>query len=509
MGDGPMKILLINSNTFKHPWPVIPFGLCCVAASVEQAGYDVHVLDLCFVSDPAAMIRKTINKLRPDVLGISVRNIDNAVGYHTQFLLESTKVHVIEPCKNVFSGPIVLGGPALGINPVEILKYFDVPFAVWGDGEEAFLRLLRNLETGLPVENAPGVVIKNPDGNIVQNPPCRVQDLNSLPLVDPSRYIDLSSYVQFNSPLQIQTKRGCALQCIYCTYNRIEGPAYRLKDPQKVAQEVEMLVEKTGIKTVEFTDSTFNIPLGHAKQVLRALITKRLNLQVRTMGLNPGAVDQELIELMKQVGFSEVDVGAESGSDKMLQALGKNFRKKDIGHCAMLLQKAKIPATWYLLLGGPGETPETLRETFETMDKVAAPWGLINVAVGMRVYNGAPIAEKLRGQFPNLVVETDNFLFPAQIPSSETLDIRTLKYLTKRHAMMRPNYFMYDEDEKTHPMVLRLVTTITKKLQFNQPVWRAFILLRKMQMWTGYSLIKRILYEAHSSVGCPNESLFQ
>lgn len=490
-----MKVLFINANTFKHPWPVIPFGLCCVAAAVEQAGHEVRVLDLCFASHPAAAVHDAVREHRPDVVGISVRNIDNSVGYNTHFLLESTKRQVIEPCQKVFDGPVILGGPALGINGPEILEFFGVPFAIAGDGEEAMVGFLACLQAGQSVQNTPGLIYRSPGGTIVHNLPARVRDLNSLPMIDPSRYVDLHLYRRYNSPLQVQTKRGCPLRCVYCTYNRIEGHQYRLKSPDRVAKEIAWLVEKTGIHAVEFTDSTFNIPLSHAKDVLRALIARGLNLQVRTMGLNPGAVDEELVELMKRAGFSEVDVGAESGCDRMLEALGKNYRKQDILRTGKLLHEAGIPITWYLLLGAPGETPDTIRETFETMEQAASPWDLINVAVGMRLYSGAPLAEEVRQRFPRLAVETRNFLFPVHLPDAYAVDVPTIKYLTKRQAMQKTNYFMYDEDEKTPPVILRTVAALIRFLRLRQPLWRSFILLRKLQKLAGYTAVRRLFYE--------------
>ena len=83
-----MKVLLISANTFKQPWPVIPFGLCCIAASVENARHEVKVLDLCFSKKPVAEIRSMVKKWNPHVVGVSIRNIDNSAGYNTLFLLE-------------------------------------------------------------------------------------------------------------------------------------------------------------------------------------------------------------------------------------------------------------------------------------------------------------------------------------------------------------------------------------------------------------------------------------
>ncbi|MBU2454298.1 MAG: radical SAM protein, partial [Proteobacteria bacterium] len=371
-----MKILLINANRFKHPWPVIPFGLSCVAAALESKGYELQVLDLCFSKDCAKDLKRQVLLFQPMIIGLSIRNIDNSAGYNTLFLLEATKNEIIKPLKSLFAGPIVIGGPSVGINGAEMLSYLDLNYAIRGDGEDAIVEFVRRIDTDTPLEGLEGLVIRKDEKIIQDNPPLLVKDLNTLPYVNPGKYIDLTQYRKYNSPLQIQTKRGCALECSYCTYNRIEGLKYRLRDAQKVADQIEKLYIDTGISHLEFTDSTFNIPLAHCKKVLKALKKKNLKLNLRTMGLNPGSVDEELVDLMKQNGFRDVDLGAEAGCDEMLKSLGKNYSKKEVIHAGKLLQEKGIPVTWYLLVGAPGETKETLIETFNTINQAASKWDL-------------------------------------------------------------------------------------------------------------------------------------
>lgn len=490
-----MNVLLVNANRFMHPWPVIPFGLCCVAASAEAAGHRVQVLDLCFARRPERSIREAVAAFRPDVVGVSVRNIDNSAGYNTLFLLDETRAQVVEPLKAAFHGPIVIGGPSVGINGAEMLDFFDLPYAVRGDGEAAFVELLLRLEGGAPLAGLGGLVRREHGRVVEDNEPLRVPDLDALPSVNPARYLDLSPYRRYDSPLQIQTKRGCALTCTYCTYNRIEGDRYRLRDPRAVADHIETLVRETGIDHLEFTDSTFNVPLDHAKAVLRALVAKGLRLRLRTMGLNPGAVDEELADLMVEAGFRDVDLGVESGSDTTLRTLGKSFRKSDVLRAGRLLRERRIPTTWYLLVGAPGETRETLRETFDTVNEAASPWDLINVGVGLRVYNGAPVADAMREAEPGCT--PDNFLHPVHVePEALTLD--EVKIITKREALGRPNYFLYDEDETTPPTVLALGTALIRLVAPRQPLWRLHVILRTAQQWIGIAAVRRVLHERRS-----------
>lgn len=487
-----MRVLLINANRFKQPWPVIPFGLCCVAASVEKAGHQVKVLDLCFSKRPGVEIPHTVKEWLPDVVGVSIRNIDNCAGYNTLFLLEETKSKVVNPLKKEFRGPIVIGGPSVGINGAEMLDFFDLEYSIRGDGEDAMVEFLRRLEEKIPLQGLGGLV-RRENGQIIEdNPPLRVKDLDSLPSVNPGRYIDLTPYRRFDSPLQVQTKRGCALKCSYCTYRRIEGEFCRLRSPERVAEEIEFLVRETGVNYVEFTDSTFNIPLKHAKAVLRAIIAKGMDLRLRTMGLNPGAVDEELADLLKETGFRDVDLGVESGCDVTLKGLGKSFTKQDILRAGKLLDERKIPVTWYLLVGAPGETSETLQETFDTINKAAARWDLINIGVGIRVYKGAPIAEEMKVMEPDCT--NDNFLHPVHF-NPKALSLERVKFITKETALRHPNYFMYDEDEKTPPFVLMIGASLLKLFAPRQPIWRLHIILRKIQNLFGIAFLKRTLFE--------------
>jgi radical SAM superfamily enzyme YgiQ (UPF0313 family) len=472
-----MNILLINSNRLKHPWPVIPFGICSVAAALEASGHEVVFLDLCFSKHPDRDVRLALSNFKPGLVGVGIRNIDNASGYNTIFLLDQVKAEVINPLKSVFEGPIVIGGSAVGISGAEMLHFFDLSLAIQGDGERAIVELSARLEENLPLDGLGGLIRRQNGVIVEENPPLPVTDLNALPLLEFDRYLEIRRYRKYNSPIQIQTKRGCALRCVYCTYNRLEGRVYRLKDPLRVANEVETLVNETGIRHIEFTDSTFNIPLEHAKAVLRAVAAKGLKLRCRALGLNPSAVDEELVKLMTRVGFQDVDLGAESGCNQTLLSLGKNFRQDDVLKAGKLLNQANIPTSWYLLLGAPGETEDTLHETLETIGKSASPWDLVVIGMGIRVYKGAPIAKTL--QPTNREKISSNFLRPVFF-EPEALDIETIKAIAKRAYRRYPNFLMYSENLQYPEVILKATSAILKWFFPRQPMWRVYIFVRKI-----------------------------
>ena len=386
-----MRVLLINSNQCKSPLPVMPFGLCSVASATEQAGHQVSVLDLCFSRQASRDLQLELSRFQPDLCGVSVRNLDNAAGYHTDFLLAATKRQVFEPLTAQFRGPTVVGGPPLAINGPEVLQYLGVEYGIRGDGELAFVELLRRLQRGAPLSDAGGLVWRKDDRLLADNPPLLVEDLDALAPTRVSRYLDVGAYRKFASPIQIQTKRGCALGCTYCTYHLMEGKAWRLRQPDRVVAEIERLVDETGSRQVEFTDGVFNMPLEHTKAVLAALARRDLELDLHAMGLNPAAVDEELVDLMVQAGFRSVDVGAESSSEITLAGLGKSYGKDAIRRTARLLRSRGVAVHWFLLVGGPGETTQTLHETLDSIDELADAWDLAS-ACGSTTARSSPSA---------------------------------------------------------------------------------------------------------------------
>src|SRR5664279_1872785 len=492
------KVLLINSNRFKHPWPVIPFGLICIASVLETNGsHNIYFLDLCFSLNCEEDIQKAVRNFVPDVIGVSIRNIDDTGGYNTHFLLEDVKKDVVDYCKKEFSGPIVIGGPSVGISGREMLEYFDLEYAIRGDGEAVMLEFVKRIENRQPLDGLKGLIIRRDKTIIQDNEPYRVQDLDSMPFPKPLRYLDLDRYRRFGSPVQIQTKRGCALRCSYCTYNNIEGKQYRLINPRRVADEIEILVKETGINHVEFADSIFNIPLSHAKEVLREVIRKKLDLRLHTMELSPGAVDEELLDLMKLAGFNEVDIGAESTCDSILESLAKVFKREDIINTANLLKKKKIPVTWFIMLGALAETRETVLETMNTIGRVASKWDLVFVSTGVRVYNGAPIADEIMSYDTNCT--SDNFLRPLKI-QPQRICLEDIHEIAKRFSFRYPNFYFYQKENITPGWILVFGNLLLKVFHSRQPVWRLLIFLKRIEFVLGISLLKRGLYELKLSL---------
>ncbi|HEX6763843.1 MAG TPA: cobalamin-dependent protein, partial [Polyangiaceae bacterium] len=133
-----MNVLLVNPNREQMPWPVVPIGLCTIATALARAGHDVDVLDLTFSRDPKKDTLARVRQRSPDLVGITIRNIDNCNFESPHFYLAEIRDSIVRPIRE--SGatmPIVVGGSAINVSPGDTLRYLEADYALVGEGEDA------------------------------------------------------------------------------------------------------------------------------------------------------------------------------------------------------------------------------------------------------------------------------------------------------------------------------------------------------------------------------------
>jgi radical SAM superfamily enzyme YgiQ (UPF0313 family) len=253
-------------------------GLAYLASAVKDSGHEVTILDLNFSDDIRGDVSKTIHNFSPDVIGISIRNIDNATMLHSVYFIPTIK-EIVTLCKKFTDAPIILGGPGFSMMPVEILKELDVSYGIVGEGEIAFPNMLSCLNKGGEISKISGAVYRNGDRvikNRIRNMPS--QELDKIPLPDRD-LLNNKRYLNDGGMGNIQTKRGCDRRCIYCTYPIIEGRKLRFRSPKKVVDEIEILINQIDIDYLHFSDSTFNIPNEHAIAVCKEMIKRGIKIK--------------------------------------------------------------------------------------------------------------------------------------------------------------------------------------------------------------------------------------
>ena len=380
-----MKVLLISANTERITMQTVPLGLALVSAATKQAGHEVAFLDLLSAPDPRTAIQKAVAAGRPDVIGISVRNIDDQSMQEPRFLLGKAK-EVVDACRAMSRAPIVLGGAGYSIFPVEALAYLGADFGVRGDGEAAFPALLARLGKGLDPRGIPGV---HAAGDAVDAGRASVDELDDLPLWDEA-LATCADQGSEDTWMPVQSRRGCPNDCSYCSTFQIQGRPIRCRSPRLVAEAVARAAG-LGFRRFYFVDNSFNIPEEHALELCRLLKDAAPGIAWRCI-LYPHAGSEELVAAMAEAGCAEVSLGFESGSAGVLREMNKRFSPRDVRLVSERLAALGIRRFGFLLLGGPGETRETVEESLAFAHSLDLE--SLRITVGIRIYPGTPLARR-------------------------------------------------------------------------------------------------------------------
>ncbi|MBU1904149.1 MAG: cobalamin-dependent protein [Proteobacteria bacterium] len=367
-----MKVLLISANRLKTPYPVYPLGLDYVANAIS-AEHQVRLVDMNEMenNDPLAEV---IYDFLPDVIGLSLRNIDNGditdpKGYMSEYR------ELVLTVRGHSDALLVLGGSGFTLFPREIMEALEADYGIVGEGERLSL-LLKAIEARKRTSGIPGVIKKGENG-IVPWP----WNGNLT-----RRFHEDSSYLQFylknGSMLNLQTKRGCNFKCIYCTYPHIEGNKLRLIPPGEVA-DAAVRIEETGAKYFFVTDSVFNGDYHHSIEVAHAFMRSGVSIPWGAF-FAPTKPPEDYYRIMADAGLTHAEFGTESLSDDMLESYRKPFRVDDVFCSHEAARNAGLHVAHYFLLGGPGEDCDSIDKTLSNADNLEG--AVLFIFCGIRIY---------------------------------------------------------------------------------------------------------------------------
>jgi len=373
-----MHILLVSANREPNPYPVFPLGLCYLAGPLEAAGHTLRVLDLLFAADPEGALDHALTDFSPGAVVISIRNIDNVTFPGAKSYLPGVR-SIVAGCRG--RATTIVGGSGFSLMPVQLLAHLDADFGVVGEGEELLPELIALLEAGLPVPGLPGLLARGMTAYLPATPVRQIARADR-------RLFPVGRYHSEGGMANLQTKRGCPFDCIYCTYPLLEGNQLRLRHVSDILDEIRSLVEDHGVSYLYFVDDIFNYPPQFAEELCRALVSEKLSVNWSAF-INPGFVTDSLFEAMVAAGCDAFEFGSESGSQLMLTNLGKSFGVGEIRSASLLCRGLGVDFAHYLLFGGPGESEATIDESFALMDELA-PTAVIAMT-GIRIFPGTAL----------------------------------------------------------------------------------------------------------------------
>ncbi len=469
------KVLLINSNMVQVPYQVPPVGICLQAAALEDA-YTVRVYDA--LPDGGAGLAAELAAFAPDYVGLGIRNIDDVV-VGGSFFIGAIRDQIASPLRAMTRAPIILGGSGFTIFPAELMEVLDADFGVVGEGELSLPALLRTLDAGADASSVPGVICRDPSAPAA--PRGEYMDLGTVRPADIDRRIDYAPYDGRGS-YPIQTKRGCVHRCLYCSYPQLEGRRFRVRPPSAVVDELEAVRQRLGSVRFEFVDSTFNDPPGHAEAICREIIRRGIRPVLRTMGVNPVGVTRELLELMQEAGFAQIDCTPDSASPGMLHRLQKNFSRDQLESAARLIRHQGMPTMWFFLLGGPGETRETIDETFAFIDAFVCEDDMAHISEGLRIY---PHTDLHTIAIEEGVVAADASLLEPRFYFSPALGRAGLAQCVEQAIADRPNC-VRSVDSSPPPAMMKAAIQLRTAEEVDEPMFRTLLRLKRSpELWGG------------------------
>ncbi len=377
-----MKILLTHTyfladdpleKKVMKPYP--PLGLLYLSAFLKQHQIDVSVYDTTF-SDYSSL-HDFLEKTRPHVLGI-----------HCNLLTKFTVLKLIDYCKS--AGIIsVLGGPDAATQVEEFLSY-GADVIVSGEGEQAMLSVLERLREGTPhqLEGIANVSFKDETGAIVQNPrqASRVQ-LDEYPwpdrqAIDLERYLDTWERHHGQRSVSLITARGCAFTCKWCSHS-VYGHTHRRRRPEKVVEEIEFLVERYRPTHLWFADDVFTVNKRWLERFTNLMKEAGLRLPFECIS-RADKFDPDIAGMLKELGCYRVWFGAESGSQRILDAMSRGVSREQIAAAARWCRERGLQAGYFVMFGYPGEELPDIYQTIKFVAEQQPDQYLTTVAYPLR-----------------------------------------------------------------------------------------------------------------------------
>lgn len=452
------KILLVSANTYRNPYPVYPIGISYLKTSLAKAFPDRQI-DVCDMNfETTDTLAEKLAAGNYAYVGLGLRNIDDNNLFEKNSFIAWYR-RLAQLVRRHSHALLIAGGAGYSIFPEMLFRELALDYGIRGEGEQTWPMLVEALETGRSVTTIEGLVYRRDDGTIAVNP--RTHFLTSPRLRFEEKTIGY--YWDQSGMLNIQTKRGCPFRCIYCSYPVIEGRRIRLLDCREVVDTLEKLYREKGIDYVFFTDSVFNINAAYNEELARRLIESGIRMKWGAY-FSPRGLTKAELALYQQAGLTHIEFGTDTFSDRQLEVYRKGFTWQDIRRQSRFCDELGIFYAHFMILGGYGETEETLAETFAhsalLTNTVIFPY------IGMRIYPETELFERAvqEGRIPGREALLDPVYYV-----SDQINVDTVK----PRALATGAKWVFPDDE-SEAMILRF-----RAKKRRGPLWEYFKYLNR------------------------------
>jgi len=379
--ENKKKVLLLYPKTGFDPIkPRMPSSFVYLGTNLKKAGYEPVIIDTRVDRDYEDKIKQHIK----DSIAIGLTTM---TGMQIPYALNLAKlVRKLEP-----SAPIIWGGVHPSILPDQTIQNKYVDIVAKYEGDKLIVELVDAIRKNKPLEKIRGIVFKK-NGKIIRTPDAELLDVNELSEPD-WKLVDVKKYRIFD----VQSARGCPHRCEFCYNVLFNRQRWRAKKAEKVISEIEHIIKTYHVNEINFIDDNFFTDRKRAEKMLNLIIKKHLKFTWRTNCRTNyfDHFDENFLKLAHKAGLRELQIGCESGSQKILDYIKKDITVKQIINAVTLCKKSGIQAQCSFMIGIPIETKEDNIKTFDLIDKLRKIDSnvLINMIAIYTPYPGANLFE--------------------------------------------------------------------------------------------------------------------
>ena len=398
-----MKILLSHGyfleddakeKKIMRPYP--PLGILYISGYLDQHNIPHNVFDTTFSSRDR--FEKMLLDTKPEIVGL-----------YTNLMTKVSIISIIQFIKTHIGAIVILGGPDTRSNAENYL-HAGADYLVIGEGEQSFLELVkfcqgengdRHLISGIAfLEN--GNVVKTPERE-------KIKDLDSLPLpnrskIDFAPYLDTWKKYHGKNAMSISTMRGCPYTCKWCSRG-VYGLSYRRRSAKRVVEELKIIQQQYNPDTLWFVDDVFTISHKWLQEFHDELKKQQLKISYECIS-RADRMNENVVRLLKESGCFRIWIGAESGSQKIIDLMDRRVDVAQVREMILLSKKFGIETGTFIMLGYPGETMHDIRETIDHLKRSDPDYFTITVAYPIK---GTELYEEVESvsSVPDWNVSTD------------------------------------------------------------------------------------------------------
>ncbi len=345
---------------------IMPLGIGYVAAVLKKDGFNVKVIDCVPLKITKEKLGKILNEIKPDIVLftatiITINNATSSAKYLKKIL----------PKKTIF----VIGGPQFTSLPEKTMKEGSFDFGIIGEGEYTALELANMIEKGKKDFGKIKSLLWYKKGKRIINPRREfIKNLDELPFPARELFPSLKYYTPAPGGYKrlpfahMITSRGCPYRCTFCDRS-VFGENFRARSPKNVVDEIEHLVRKYDVKEIKFYDDLFTRDKDRVIKICDEILKRKIDISW-SCSTRVDSVSFELLKKMKEAGCWQVDYGIESGNQDVLNKMRKGITLKQSEQAVKWTKKAGIKARAFIVIGMPGETKQSIRDTINFTKKL-------------------------------------------------------------------------------------------------------------------------------------------